>query len=99
MKTEKIPARYLVNDENGKPFWMVNIHALTESELAQHEITDFDETEDPSEEIKWITELLEESRKYDLEGEVIQFALKSMREDPRLTPAMAFVIGYQEWVK
>jgi hypothetical protein len=99
MKSEKIPARYLVNDENGKPVWMTNIHSLTESELAQHEITDFDEKEDISEELRWITELLEEARKYELEGEVIQFALKTMKEDPRLSPAQAFVIGYQEWVK
>lgn len=94
-----IPARFLATDEKGNDVWVTNITALTESELAQDGFVDFDEAEDIGEEAKWIADFLEGAKEYDLEVEVIQLALKAMKEDSRLTPAMAMRIGFLEWVK
>jgi hypothetical protein len=94
-----IPARFLSKDENGKDIWITNITALTESELAEDGFVDFDEVEDIGDEAQWISDFLEGAREYELEVEVVQLALKAMKEDSRLTPAMAMRIGFLEWVK
>lgn len=99
MNTEKIPARYLATDETGKDIWVCNIYASTESELINEGIDTFDEVEDPSEEAFWINQLINLSKGSGLMTEVIQFALKAQRENPRLTPAMSMKMGFDEWVK
>ena len=99
MNTERIPARYMAKTEDGKDIWVTNISALTETELLEHDIDTFDETEDAGDEYKWIQSLLKDSIDNGLEVEVVQFALMAMKDDPRLTPAMAFRCGYLEWVK
>lgn len=43
--------------------------------------------------------LLEKAREYNLEAEVVTWALKAMQEDPTLEPYEAFGRGYEEWVK
>jgi len=99
MKSEKIPARYLATDEIGKDHWVCNINACTESELLREGIDTFDEKEDISDEMLWICEMINLSKESELLTEVVQFALKYQREDPRLTPAMAMRLGYSEWIK
>ena len=99
MKSEKIPARYLATDELGKDLWVCNINAYTESELIEEGIDTFDEKEDISDEMLWICEMINQSKESELLTEVVQFALKYQREDPRLTPAMAMRLGYSEWIK
>jgi hypothetical protein len=95
----KIPARYLATDETGKDVWVTNIYANTEQELLDEGIDTFDDKEDCGDESMWIGTLLKEAIEHELQTEVVQFALKAMKEDPRLTPAMAFRYGYLEWVK
>lgn len=98
-KSEKIPARILTHDDLGNPTWVCNLYAITENELSAEGITDFDDKEDPGQEGQWINAMLSEANEHGLLTEVVQFALKYMREDPRLTPAMATRYGYLEWVK
>ena len=99
MNTERIPARFLATNDDGKDVWVPNIYAVTEAELAADGFADFDESEDVGEEAKWIQELLDDAISHELHVEVVQFALKAMKDDPRLTPAMAMRYGYLEWVK
>ena len=99
MTNDRIPARFLATNEDGKDVWIINIYAATEAELAADGFMDFDDVEDIGEEDKWIGEMLEDATEYGLQNEVVQFALKSMKDDPRLTPAMAMRYGYLEWVK
>jgi predicted RNA methylase len=42
---------------------------------------------------------LDTAIQFGLEVEVIFYALKAMKENPKLTPAEAFVFGVAEWVK
>ncbi len=42
---------------------------------------------------------LDTAIQFGLEVEVIYYALKAMKENPKLTPAEAFVFGVAEWVK
>ncbi len=42
---------------------------------------------------------LDTAIQFGLEVEVIYYALKTMKENPQLTPAEAFVFGVAEWVK
>jgi hypothetical protein len=99
MKMEKIPARYMISNEEDDFSWNCNINALTESELIEEGFDTFDEIEDPSDEAFWINQMLDWAKDSGLETEVVQFALKYQREDPRLTPAMAMRIGFNEWIK
>jgi predicted translin family RNA/ssDNA-binding protein len=46
-----------------------------------------------------IREVLEKAREFNLEPEVVTWALKAMQEDPELEPYEAIVDGYKEWVK
>lgn len=46
-----------------------------------------------------IDTMLDAAIEHQLEVEVIYFALKSMKENPTLSPAEAFVLGVTEWVK
>jgi hypothetical protein len=50
-------------------------------------------------EMKVIDVLLSEAMDNGLELEVIYSALKAMREDETLTPAQAFQVAMDEWVK
>lgn len=50
-------------------------------------------------EMKVISVLLDEAMENGLEIEVIYTALKTMREDDAVTPAQAFQIAMDEWVK
>ena len=43
--------------------------------------------------------LLEKATEYNLQAEVVTWALKAMQEDPELQPYEAMASGYQEWVK
>jgi len=49
--------------------------------------------------MKVISVLLDEAMEHGLELEVIYSALKAMREDETISPAQAFQIGMDEWVK
>ena len=51
------------------------------------------------EEMKAISDMLDTALEYELEVEVIYWALKYMKEDPKVTPAQAFALGVAEWVK
>lgn len=95
---ERIPESYLVTDENGVDQYVCNINALTEMELANEGFTDFGDLQ-LGQEFQFINSMLKWSKSSGLEVEVIQFALKYMKEDPRLTPAMAMRYGFNEWVK
>ncbi len=50
-------------------------------------------------ELRAIAVYLEEAAEYGLEAEVVYTALKSMQEDPTLSPAQAVQLGADEWVK
>jgi hypothetical protein len=99
MKIEKIPARYMSPNSLGVHVWTCNINALTENELMEEGFDTFDEKEDPSEESFWISQMLNWARESGLETEVVQWSLKCLKEDPRLTPAMAMREGFNEWIK
>ena len=98
-KTDRIPARYMVTNDEGKDVWITNIHACTEQELLKEGIDTYDDEEDVSDEYAWINSLLKDAIENGMENEVVQWALKEMKDDPRLTPAMALRYGYLEWVK
>jgi hypothetical protein len=49
--------------------------------------------------MKVIGILLDEAMEHGLEIEVIYEALKTMREDDAITPAQAFQVGMDEWIK
>lgn len=51
------------------------------------------------EEMKAISDGLDEALKFGLEVEVIYFALKAMKENSALSPAEAFFSGVVEWIK
>ena len=54
----------------------------------------------PSEdEIKNIAEILNQAKEFNLEAEVVVWALKYMKENPRLTINEAITLGYNEWIK
>ena len=50
-------------------------------------------------EIEYIGYLLKEASNYDLQAEVVVFALSAMQSDPELSIERAMEIGFQEWVK
>jgi len=52
-----------------------------------------------STDMKVISVLLDEAMEHGLELEVIYSALKAMREDETISPAQAFQIGMDEWVR
>ncbi len=49
--------------------------------------------------LKAVREVLEESKKYNLEAEVIYFAIKYMQRDPKLTVSECVQMAMDEWVK
>jgi len=51
------------------------------------------------EELELIGNQLDMALEYGLELEVIYYALKTMKENPNLTPAQAFALGVTEFVK
>ena len=52
-----------------------------------------------STDMKVISVLLDEAMEHGLELEVIYSALKAMREDETITPAQAFQMGCDEWIR
>jgi len=50
-------------------------------------------------EIKNIAEILNQAKEFNLEVEVVVWALKYMKESPRLTINEAITLGYNEWIK
>lgn len=95
MKNEKIPARYL--GSSGE--WVCNIYGLSESKLFDEGFSDFDYEVNPSEEYHIIGAMMDSAAAHGLQIEVIQFALKYIKENSGLTPAMAIRMGYEDWVK
>jgi len=53
--------------------------------------------EDDTKELDNIQSLLRLASEYNLECEVIYYALRSMKENPTLTPTEAFNNGMEEW--
>ena len=51
------------------------------------------------EELEFIGNQLDIALEYGLEVEVIYYALKAMKEDPKLSPSEAFILGVIEWVR
>ena len=51
------------------------------------------------EQMEAISDLLDLSLDYELELEVIYFALKYMKENSELSPVEAFQLGITEWIK
>ena len=51
------------------------------------------------EELESIANALKESSKYNLEIEVVAWALQAMKEDNNLSISEAINIGFNEWVK
>jgi predicted RNA methylase len=49
--------------------------------------------------MKVISVLLDEAMEHGLELEVIHSSLKLMREDETLTPAQAFQLAMDEWIR
>lgn len=50
-------------------------------------------------EIEAIDQILDVMIEEGLEVECIYWALKTMQQDPKLTPAQAFALGMAEWIK
>lgn len=46
-----------------------------------------------------IGSMLDVALEYGLELEVIYYALKYMKENPKISPVEAFTLGVTEWVK
>ena len=57
------------------------------------------EIEEQLETIEYINTLMDEVKKYNLEGEVIYYALKYMKENPKVEIYDAFIEGYFEFMK
>ena len=55
--------------------------------------------EEAIKELSYVDHLLKLAEGYNLEAEVVVFALKVMKENPSLTIEQAMDIGYEEWVK
>jgi hypothetical protein len=51
------------------------------------------------EEFEAVKNAIKGASEYGLEVEVIVFALKYMKENPRLTVKEAISLGYEDWVK
>ena len=51
------------------------------------------------EQMEAISDLLDLALDYELELEVIYFALKYMKENSELSPVEAFQLGITEWIK
>lgn len=51
------------------------------------------------EEYEAVRNVLKDASEYGLEIEVVIFALKYMKENPRLTVKEAIFLGYEEWIK
>lgn len=57
------------------------------------------EIEEQIETIEYINTLMDEVKKYHLEGEVIYYALKYMKQNPELEIGEAFIEGFFEFMK
>ena len=54
---------------------------------------------EPINKVALISEYLEVSREYNLEAEVVYFALNAMKKDRSLSIEEAMEIGFNEWIK
>lgn len=50
-------------------------------------------------ELEAIGNMLDVALEYGYEVEVIYYALKMMKENPKLNPVEAFTLGVTEWIK
>lgn len=57
------------------------------------------EIEEQLETIEYINTLMDEVKKYNLEGEVIYYALKYMKQNPEIEIREAFIEGFFEFMK
>ena len=48
---------------------------------------------------KHIEELLHEADAYGLRMEVIEWAKKEMKEDPKMSRVVAYELAFREWIK
>jgi len=55
--------------------------------------------EETIKELSYVDHLLKLAEGYNLEAEVVVFALKAMKSDPLLSVEEAMALGYEEWVK
>lgn len=55
--------------------------------------------EEQLETIEYINTLMDEVKKYNLEGEVIYYALKYMKQNPEIEIREAFIEGFFEFMK
>lgn len=53
----------------------------------------------PSNELKYIENVLEWSQEYNMVPEVIWSALQAMKQDPSISIQEAMYHGYNEWIK
>lgn len=51
------------------------------------------------EDAKVIDEVLDQAIEAGLEVEVIYWALRTMKDNPKLTPSEAMILGVTEWIK
>ena len=58
-----------------------------------------EEVESQLEDEEEIELLLEEANAYGLRGEVEQWAIQELKEDPDLSRLEAYVLAYNEWIK
>lgn len=52
-----------------------------------------------SEQLDTVQEVLSVSGRFNLQAEVVYWALKYMKENPTITPIDALMLGVSEWVK
>jgi hypothetical protein len=51
------------------------------------------------EEFKTINTVLQDAEQYNQQVEVVYYALKYMKENPKLTITEAIMLGHDEWIK
>jgi hypothetical protein len=56
-------------------------------------------TDETTEEMQLIGDMLDSALEYGLEVEVIYWALRYIKENPDTSPAQAFALGVTEWIK
>lgn len=57
------------------------------------------EQNDAGQQMDAIGSMLDVALEYGLELEVIYYALRYMKENPKISPVEAFTLGVSEWVK
>lgn len=57
------------------------------------------EKNDVIQELNYIQSLLKDANEWGLQAEVVTFALKYMKENPKLDICDAITFGYEDWIK